>query len=338
MSCVIPDGAKVKILNGKIQWHGREYSQSDCTIGEGVTFTTEVKEIDVNEEEQPKPKKKKPAPKAEQKADQPSENMEIENTNLPSHKDIDMGLPALQVPQDQTPGMGQPVQQQMPMQPQQMQPVQQQMPIQQQMPQGLPQGFTVPPQFQQQFQQYQQQFQPPQQLHNEVQQPQDGLNINLIKQIMDLAQGNVAVMGVLIAGYLGFTWMKKMEKIKEKEAENGGQHATACDNDRKNLNSKFTDIDFKVQKIDMLENKVKQMGDVNGRLTKLEENSNGLTFNDTSELEEALAKVVKKVESLDKKIATLVGNAPAPATTVKKPAKKETKSIVEFPPEDEDDL
>ena len=32
----------------------------------------------------------------------------------------------------------------------------------------------------------------------------------MIKQIMDLAQGNVAVMAVLIAGYLGFTWMKKM--------------------------------------------------------------------------------------------------------------------------------
>lgn len=331
MSCVIPDGAKVKISNGKILWHGREYSQSDCTIGEGVTFTTEVKEIDVIEEEQPKPKKKKPAPKAEQKADQPSENMEIENTNLPSHKDIDMGLPALQVPQDQTSGHSQPVQQQ-PMQPVQQMP--QMQPVQQQMPQGLPQGFTVPPQFQQQFQQYQQQFQPPQQLHNEVQQPQDGLNINLIKQIMDLAQGNVAVMGVLIAGYLGFTWMKKMEKIKEKEAENGGQHATACDNDRKHLNSKLSDIDFKVQKVEMLESKIKQMGDVNGRITKLEEESGGLTFNDTSELEESLARVVKKVEALEKKIASLL---PAKVEPIKKPAKKETKSVVAMPPEEEDE-
>ena len=47
MSCVIPDGAKVKLVNGKIVWHGKEYNQADCTIGEGVVFTTEIKEIEV---------------------------------------------------------------------------------------------------------------------------------------------------------------------------------------------------------------------------------------------------------------------------------------------------
>jgi hypothetical protein len=334
MSCVIPDGAKVKLVNGKIVWHGKEYNQADCTIGEGVVFTTEIKEIEVDGDEQPKPKKKKLAPKTEQKSvEETSDNIEIDN-NQDTVKDIDMGLP-IQAPQDHNPGQGQvqqPVQQQMPVQmPQQMQ-----MPVQMQMPQGLPQGFTVPPQFQQQYQQFQQQFQP-QQMTNEVQHPQDGLNVNMIKQIMDLAQGNVAVMAVLIAGYLGFTWMKKMEKIKEKEAENGGVHASACDNDRKNLSTKLSDIDFKVQKVEMLENKVKQMGDVNGRLTKLEENSNGLTFNDTSELEETLAKVTKKVESLDKKIQALVS---AKETTLsKEPVKKSKTQAVQplLPPEDDDE-
>jgi len=341
MSCVIPDGAKVKLINGKIIWHGKEYNQADCAIGEGVTFTTEIKEIDVDGEEQlPKPKKKKPAPKTEQKSvEQTSDNIEIEdNANQDTIKDIDMGLP-VQAPQDANPGQGQmqPVapQQQMPIQ--QMQPVapqQQMMPVQQM---GLPQGFTVPPQFQQQYQQFQQQFQPPQQMTNEIQHPQDGLNVNMIKQIMDLAQGNVAVMAVLIAGYLGFTWMKKMEKIKEKEAENGGAHASACDNDRKHLSTKLSDIDFKVQKVEMLENKVKQMGDVNGRLTKLEENSNGLTFNDTSELEETLAKVTKKIESLDKKIQALT--VAKETTLSKEPAKKSKTQAVQplLPPDDEDE-
>ena len=163
MSCVIPDGAKVKLINGKIVWHGKEYNQTDCTIGDGVDLTTEVKEIGVDEEEQPKRKKKKPAPKTEQKSvEQSSDNIEID-TNQDTTKYIDMGLP-IQAPQEHNPGQGQgqvqqPVQQQMPVQPQ---PVQQmQLPIQ--MPQGLPQGFTVPPQFQQQYQQYQQQFQQPQQ-------------------------------------------------------------------------------------------------------------------------------------------------------------------------------
>jgi hypothetical protein len=337
MSCVIPDGAKVKLINGKIVWQGKEYNQIDCTIGEGVTFTTEVKEIDLDVEEQPKPKKKKPAPKTEQKSvEQTSDNIEIDNNaNQDTIKDIDMGLP-IQAPQDANPGQGQPIQQ-MPIAPQ-MQPIapqSQMMPVQQ-MQQGFPQGFTVPPQYQQQFQQFQQQFQP-QQMTNEVQHPQEGLNINMIKQIMDLAQGNVVVMAVLIAGYLGFTWMKKMEKIKEKEAENGGAHASACDNDRKHLSTKLSDIDFKVQKVEILENKVKQMGDVNGRLTKLEENSNGLTFNDTSELEETLAKVTKKIESLDKKIQAL---ASAKETTLsKEPVKKSKTQAVQplLPPEDDDE-
>ena len=78
------------------------------------------------------------------------------------------------------------------------------------------------------------------------------------------------------------------------------------------------------------------MGDVNGRLTKLEENSGGLTFNDTSELEETLAKVTKKLEILDKKIASLTqAKAPEPVAVKKKV--KETKSVAEMPPEEEDE-
>jgi len=81
---------------------------------------------------------------------------------------------------------------------------------------------------------------------------------------------------------------------------------------------------------------VKQMGDVNGRLTKLEENSGDLTFNDTSELEETLARVTKKLEVLDKKVLTLtLAKAPEPVAPKKKV--KETKSIAEMPPEEEDE-
>ena len=87
----------------------------------------------------------------------------------------------------------------------------------------------------------------------------------------------------------------------------------------------------------MLENKVKQMGDVNGRLTKLEENSNGLTFNDTSELEETLAKVTKKIESLDKKIQALT--VAKETTLSKEPAKKSKTQAVQplLPPDDDDE-
>ena len=69
--------------------------------------------------------------------------------------------------------------------------------------------------------------------------------------------------------------------------------------------------------------------DVNGRLTKLEENSGGLTFNDTSELEETLARVTKKLEMLDKKVVALT-QAKAPEPVALKKKAKETKSIVEM--------
>ena len=350
MSCKIPAGSVATLVQGnKVLFDGVLYNLDDCVIEKGVHFETKanVKEVGVdspkseanesNEQktEEPKPKKfKKPVVKPS------SVDENIENTQVPQpqKKDDEMGLP-VQAPQDSTPGQGQPVQPiqqpvgypQQPMQP----------PVNMQLPQGyaLPPGFTVPPQAQQYIPQ---QFMPqqPQETHATTEHNQDGMDMNMIKTILNIAGDNPVVLVALIGAYLGFTWMKKMEKIKEKEAENGGQHASACDSDRKSLNSKFSDMDFKVQKIDMLENKVKQMGDVNGRLTKLEENSNGLTFNDTTELEEALAKVVKKVEALDKKIASLVAGTTAPKAVepVKKPTKaKETKSVAEFPPEEDDE-
>ena len=351
MSCKIPAGSTATLVQGtKVLFNGVLYNLSDCEIGEGVHFETKanVKEVgsdtpkseanDSNEQkvEEPKPKKvKKPVVKPSSV----DENIETTQVPQPQKKDDEMGLP-VQAPQDATPGQGQPVQ----VQPQQpvgypQQPMQQ--PVNMQLPQGyaLPPGFTIPPQAQQYIPQ---QFMPqqPQETHATTEQNHDGMDMNAIKMILDIAGNNPVVLVALIGAYLGFTWMKKMEKIKEKEAENGGAHASACDSDRKVLNTKLSDMDFKVQKIDMLENKFKQMGDVNGRLTKLEENSNGLTFNDTSELEETLAKVTKKVESLDKKIAALVAGTTAPKAVepVKKPAKaKETKSVAEILPEEDDE-
>ncbi len=353
MSCHIPKGATATIVQGnKVLFNGTLYNISECVIEEGVNFVTkaELKEVEVEKdtstqeqpkaEEKPSKKSKKPVV---QKPSSEDENIETKKDDVkPQQKDDEMS-PPIQAPQDANPGQGQPVQgqpiqQQAPVQQMQPQgyPVQQQMPVNMQIPQGYvpPQGFVIP----QQVQQYMpQQFMPQQQeTHATTEHPQEGLDLNMIQKIMDMAGDNPMLLVVMVAGYLGFTWMKKLEKIKEKEAENGGAHATACDNDRKSLATKLNDIDFKVQKVDMLENKVKQMGDVNGRLTKLEENSGGLTFNDTSELEETLAKVTKKLEILDKKIASLTqAKAPEPVAVKKKV--KETKSVAEMPPEEEDE-
>ncbi len=349
MSCHIPGGSKVTIVQGnKVLFNGVLYNISDCEIEKDVEFVTkaDVKEVEVEkdtQQEQPKaeekPSKKSKKPAVQKPTSSEDENIETKKDDVkPQQKDDDMS-PPIQAPQDANPGQGQPIQQQAPVQ--QMQPqgyhVQQQMPVNMQIPQGYvpPQGFVIP----QQVQQYMpQQFMPQQQeTHATTEHPQEGMDLNMIQKIMDMAGDNPMLLVVMVAGYLGFTWMKKLEKIKEKEAENGGAHATACDNDRKNLATKLNDIDFKVQKVDILENKVKQMGDVNGRLTKLEENSGGLTFNDTYELEETLAKVTKKLEILDKKIATLTqAKAPEPVA-VKKKAEKVTKSVAEMPPEEEDE-
>jgi len=340
MSCHIPKGATASIVQGnKVLFNGVLYNIADCVIEEGVNFTTkaEVKEVEFEKDptpEQPKTEEKpvKKPKKTVQKPSPEDDNIEPKKDDVkPQQKDDDMS-PPIQVPQDANPGQGQPVQQ---MQPQGY-PVQQQMPMNMQVPQGYvpPQGFVIPPQAQQFVPQ---QFMPQQQeTHSSTEHSQDGLDLNMIQKIMSMAGDNPILLVVMVAGYLGFTWMKKLEKIKEKEAENGGAHASACDNDRKNLSSKLNDIDFKVQKVDMLENKVKQMGDVNGRLTKLEENSGDLTFNDTSELEETLARVTKKLEVLDKKVLTLtLAKAPEPVAPKKKV--KETKSIAEMPPEEEDE-
>jgi hypothetical protein len=352
MSCHIPKGATATIVQGnKVLFNGVLYNISDCVIEEGVNFVTkaEVKEVEVEKDttpEQPKTEEKpvKKSKKPVQKTSTEDDNIELKKEDVkPQQKDDDMS-PPIQAPQDANPGQGQPVQQQVPVQQQlpvqpQGYPVQQpQMPVNMQLPQGYvpPQGFVIP----QQVQQYMpQQFMPQQQeTHATTEHPQDGMDLNMIQKIIDMAGDNPMLLVVMVAGYLGFTWMKKLEKIKEKEAENGGAHATACDNDRKNLSSKLTDIDFKLQRVDMIETKVKQiMGDVNGRLTKLEENSGGLTFNDTSELEENLAKLTKKLEMLDKKVVALTqAKAPEPIVAPKKKA-KETKSIAEMPPEDEEE-
>jgi hypothetical protein len=345
MSCPIPKGATVTIVQGKLLYNNVLYNLDTpgCVLGD-FNFETKAKVNEVEIEntevkEQPKAEEK-PIKKGKKSAQKPStedDNIEPKKEDVkPQQKDDDMS-PPIQAPQDANPGQGQPVQQQQaPVQQMQPQgyPVQQpQMPVNMQLPQGYvpPQGFVIPQQY------MPQQFMPQQQeTHATTEHPQEGLDLNMIQKIMDMAGDNPMLLVVMVAGYLGFTWMKKLEKIKEKEAENGGAHASACDNDRKNLSSKLNDIDFKVQKVDMLENKVKQMGDVNGRLTKLEENSGGLTFNDTSELEETLARVTKKLEVLDKKVVALTQAKASEPVAVKKKV-KETKSIAEMPPEDEEE-
>ena len=132
MSCKIPAGSTATLVQGnKVLFNGVLYNLSDCEIGEGVHFETKanVKEIGVespkseavesNEQkvEEPKTKKvKKPI-----KPSHVDENIETTQVPQPQKKDDEMGLP-VQAPQEANPGQGQPVQQQMPVQPQ---PVQQ---------------------------------------------------------------------------------------------------------------------------------------------------------------------------------------------------------------------
>jgi hypothetical protein len=298
--------------NGRLSFNGNEYKKCKVQKQEVTPIeeiTTEQVPV-VNELKNPNNIQKKEKIK---KVEQPKKVKEIDTTHIQMEEN--MGLPVL-APQDTTQGQGQVQPQQGQVQPQQVQPQQipQGYPIQpqqvvqqglQQIPQGyIPQGFTVPQQYQGQVQQF-----IPQQLHethSSTEAPKDGMDMNMIKTILDIAGNNPVVLVALIGAYIAFTWMKKMEKIKEKEAENGGQHANTCDTDRKNISSKLGDVEFKIQRLDQLENKLKQMGDVHARLAKLEENSGGLNIGgDTEELEEKLDDVVKILEDQAKKISSL---------------------------------
>jgi len=319
------------LANGRLAFNGNQYKKckvqkQEATPVEEITIENPpvVDQKATNQNQNPSIKKEKI-----KKPSQPEKVKEIDTT--PTQMEEDMGLPVL-APQDTVQGQGQPVQQaQQPVQ-QAQQPVQQaQQPVQQaqqpvqQMPQGypiqqpmqqipqglqqlpqgyIPQGFTVPPQYQGQVQQFM-----PQQIqetHAITEHPKDEMDMGMIKMILDIAGGNPVVLIALVAAYLGFTWMKKLEKIKEKEAENGGQHANACDNDRKNLSTKLGDVEFKIQKVDQLENRLKQMGDVYARLSKLEERSGDFNIGgNTEELEEKFDDVVKILEDQAKKISSL---------------------------------
>ena len=301
MSCLIPKGATYsKVENGtKILFNNVLYNIDDCQIDdEAHLIVADVKEEDAIPKKS-KTKKPKPEPKDEDSNMSPRPQEPLQPT-----QPVQQPQPQLQVqPQPQYA-------------PPQQQP--QYAPPQQQPQYVPPQGFTVPPQFQG--------YLPPQQIpisetHSETQ-PKPDFDMNIIKQIFDLAGGNPILIVGLIAGYLGFTYLKKMDKWKEDESKNGGKHASECDNDRKTISTKITDLELKTARIDQLETKIRQVNEnLGSRLNKVEEQGSISLGIDTDEIQAQIDTHSKAISNLEKKFTNLNTNPTIKKNTTTKAIK-----------------
>lgn len=298
MSCLIPKGATYsKVENGtKILFNNVLYNADDCQIDdEAHLIIADVKEEDAIPKKS-KTKKTKPEPKDEDSNMSPRPQEPLQPTQPQPTQ------PQLQVQPQPTQPQPQYAQ------PQYAQPQQQYVP---------PQGFTVPPQFQG--------YLPPQQIpisetHSETQKPE--FDMNIIKQIFDLAGGNPILILGLIAGYLGFSYMKKMDKWKEDENKNGGKHASECDNDRKNISSKITDLELKSARIDQIETKIRQINEnLSSRLNKVEEQGSISLGLDTEEIQAQIDTHSKAISNLEKKFTSLNPTTKKNTTTTTKAVK-----------------